>query len=176
MQRLRGHGQFGGGEKPMRVRYTEAADREAIIDLLRATDFFYEAEIVVATEVLDDALAKGPSGDYQSFCCEGDGGLAVGWVCFGATPCTQGTFDIYWLAVSPAAQGRGIGRLLMADAERRIAEGGGRLAVVETAGREAYLPTRRFYERVGYAEAARVADFYAPGDDKVIYTKRLERS
>ena len=156
----------------MTIRYTEPHDRQAIIDLLQATDFFYDEEITVATEVLDDALAKGPRGDYQSFCYVDESGRAVGWVCFGATPCTKGTFDIYWLAVSPAAQGKGIGRKLMADAERRIAERGGRLAIVETAGRAAYALTRAFYLRVGYVEAARIRDFYDVGDDKVVYTKK----
>lgn len=159
----------------MSIRYSLPRDRAAIIEILKDTRFFYEDEIVVATEVLDDALAKGPQGDYQSLVFEdkaGAGGV-LGWVCFGATPCTQGTFDIYWLAVSPAAQGRGIGRALMAETESRIAARGGRLAIVETAGRAAYAPTRAFYQRIGYEEAARVADFYAPGDDKVIFLKRL---
>ncbi len=157
----------------MNIRYCEPRDRQAIVELLRETGFFYREEVEVAAEVLDEALAKGPAGDYQSFCCEDEAGAAVGWVCFGATPCTQGTFDVYWLAVAPAAQGRGIGRKLMVHAEDSIRTRGGRLVIVETAGREAYAPTRSFYERIGYEEAARVADFYAEGDDKVIYTKRM---
>lgn len=157
----------------MTIRYTVPRDRQPIIDLLRATDFFYDDEVIIATEVLDDALAKGPSGDYQSFCYEDESGRTIGWICFGKTPCAQGTFDIYWLAVSPDAQGRGVGRKLMADTEARIAARGGRLAVVETAGRPVYAPTRAFYLRINYTEVARVPDFYAPGDDKVIYTKTL---
>lgn len=160
----------------MSIRYSLPHDRAAIIEILQNTGFFYEDEIVVATEVLDDSLAKGPQGDYQSLVFEDEtaaAGAVLGWVCFGATPCTQGTFDVYWLAVSPAAQGRGIGRALMAETESRIAAAGGRLAVVETAGRAAYAPTRAFYQRIGYEEAARITDFYAPGDDKVIFLKRL---
>ena len=42
---------------------------------------------------------------------------------------------------------------------------------METSGRESYLPTRKFYEKIGYTVAACVKDFYAVGDDKIIYTK-----
>jgi len=97
--------------------------------------------------------------------------LPVGWVCWGPTPCTLGTFDIYWLGVAAAWQGRGIGRALTAFAEQAITERGGRLFVVETSSRETYAPTRRFYEALGYREAGRIPDFYGPGDDRVIFIK-----
>lgn len=154
------------------IRYTRREDREAVLALVEATGFFRPAEVEVAREVLDAALAGGEGGHYQSFAaCLG--GRVVGWVCFGPTPCTEGTFDIYWIAVAREQQGKGIGAALMEYAEGLIAARGGRLAVVETSGRPDYEPTRRFYLGLGYREASRVRDFYAPGDDKVVYTKRL---
>jgi ribosomal protein S18 acetylase RimI-like enzyme len=84
-----------------------------------------------------------------------------------------GTWDIYWIAVDPRRQSRGLGKLLMSFAEREIATRAGRLVIIETNGRDYYHPTRAFYLRVGYHEAARVKDFYAPADDKVIYAKVL---
>jgi hypothetical protein len=45
--------------------------------------------------------------------------------------------------------------------------------VLDTSGNDAYIPTRGFYNRLGYREAARLADFYAPGDDKVVFAKNL---
>jgi ribosomal protein S18 acetylase RimI-like enzyme len=98
-------------------------------------------------------------------------GETVGWICYGPTPCTIGTFDIYWIGVSSAWQGHGIGRALTAYAEQLIRDRGGRLFVVETSGRESYAPTRRFYEALGYEQAASIPDFYGPGDPRVIFTK-----
>jgi hypothetical protein len=49
----------------------------------------------------------------------------------------------------------------------------GRLLVVETSSRGDYESTRHFYDARGYREAARVAAFYGPADDRVIYVKRL---
>ena len=88
---------------------------------------------------------------------------------------TKGTFDLYWIAVDPARQGRGIGRELLRAAEEAILAEGGRLLLVETAGKPAYAPTRAAYLAWGYTEVARVPDFYEDGDDKIVYARRLDR-
>jgi ribosomal protein S18 acetylase RimI-like enzyme len=125
--------------------------------------------VPVALEVFDGSIAGSP--DYISLGAEAGDALA-GWICWGPTPCTLGTFDLYWMAVDPGAQGAGVGTALLAEMERRL-QGVARLVVVETAGRDDYAPTRRFYEARGYRPTARIPDFYAPGDDLVIYTKAL---
>ncbi len=95
----------------------------------------------------------------------------VGYACYGPIACTIGSFDLYWIAVHPSQQCRGLGRLLMQAAEERIAAAGGRHIYVETSSREQYHPTRTFYEAHGYREVATLPDFYAPGDGKVVYQK-----
>ena len=97
----------------------------------------------------------------------------AGYVCFGRTPATDGTWDLYWIAVHPSAQGSGGGRMLIEEVERRVEAEGGRMIVVETSSRTDYESTRRFYDRRGYREGARVQGFYAPGDDRVIYSKQF---
>jgi ribosomal protein S18 acetylase RimI-like enzyme len=145
-----------------------------VLSFLAETGFFRPDEIDIAREVLDAALAEGPQGHYQSFvACTG--GETVGWICYGPTPCTLGTFDIYWIGVASAWQGHGIGRALTAFAEHAIAQRGGRLLVIETSSRETYRPTRCFYEALGYHEAGRIAEFYGPGDHRVILTKSLHQ-
>lgn len=154
------------------IRWSQPADREPVLNLLASTGLFRPGELDIALEVLDEALRDGQAGHYQSYTAE-LAGQAVGWVCFGPTPCTEGTFDLYWIAVDVRCQNRGIGRALMRRAEDLIARGGGRLVVVETSGRADYKPTRQFYLGIGYQEASRVADFYTPGDDKITYIKHL---
>jgi D-alanine-D-alanine ligase len=157
-----------------KIRHTQPADRDTIVSILVRTKFFRPDELAIAAEVLDDALRQGPAGHYQSYVLETAGRVA-GWICFGLTPCTVGTYDIYWIAVDPNRQGGGVGKKLMAFAEHDIVHRGGRLAVVETSGRDSYLPTQRFYERIGYTLAARLKDFYAPDDDKTVYLKTLSK-
>ncbi len=152
-----------------RLRDLSPADRGRIESITRAVGVFGDAEIPVALEVFDAAVAGSP--DYAATGAEVEGQLA-GWICWGPTPCTAGTYDLYWIAVDPRAHGTGIGTALLTRMERRLT-GQGRLIVVETAGRPAYAATRAFYEARGYRRVAVIPEFYAPGDDQVVYTKAL---
>jgi ribosomal protein S18 acetylase RimI-like enzyme len=153
------------------LRHLSAADRGRIEEITRSVGVFRQDETAVALEVFDEAVGNGPRNTYQMLGAEVDGRLA-GWICWGPTPCTLGTYDLYWMAVDPALQGAGIGTALLAEMERRLA-GLARLVVIETAGRPDYVPTRRFYEGRGYQPVAIVPDFYAAGDDQVVYVKRV---
>lgn len=160
----------------MRIGQLRLRDRARLAELLVATGAFNAEEIEVALSLFDVATrAPGDAGvplDYELLGAFDDERLA-GYVCFGPTPATEGTFDLYWLAVDPAAQRRGIGRALVREVEQVLRARGGRLLVVETSSRADYEPTRTFYARGGYSEAARVRDFYAPGDDRILLTTRL---
>ena len=154
------------------VRKAQVADHPAVIDIVKATNFFRPVEIEIACEVFDEAAMHKPDSNYQSYVAEVAGQVA-GWVCFGAAPCTLGTFDVYWIAVDPAQQRHRIGSKLLEFSEAKIRKQKGRMIVIETSGSEKYLPTRNFYERNGYTLAADVKEFYAPGDDKWIFVKKL---
>jgi D-alanine-D-alanine ligase len=123
------------------IRRPVKSDRDAILKFVTETGFFRDDEIAVAREVLDDALAKGPDGHYQSYTAH-EAGRPVGWICFGPTPCTLGTFDIYWIVVARERQGRGVGAALLRLAEDLIARRGGRITVLETSSRGVYTPPR----------------------------------
>lgn len=150
----------------MRLGVLQRAHRERVREILDATAVFRPAEVSVALELFDDAL----SGDYEFLGGFEDDDL-VAYACFGATPATDRTFDLYWIAVHPTAQGNGTGSRVLAGVEQQLRARGARLLVVETSSRAEYAPTRRFYTGRGYREAARMRDFYAPCDDRVIYTK-----
>ncbi|MBK7875730.1 MAG: GNAT family N-acetyltransferase [Planctomycetes bacterium] len=153
----------------VRLRPLSPADRAPIERILRATGVFRDDEIDVALELVDAR----PEVGYRFVVAELAGAVA-GYACFGATPMTLGTWDLYWIAVDPALHGRGVGTLLMRSVEDAIRAEGGRLVMIETASKPSYTPTRRFYERhAGCREVARVPDFYAIGDDKVMYAIQL---
>ncbi|MBA2459519.1 MAG: GNAT family N-acetyltransferase [Gemmatimonadales bacterium] len=151
------------------LRHLTAADRGRIEEITRAVGVFREDEVPVALEVFDAAAAGSP--DYTAIGAELDGRLS-GWICWGPTPCTVGTYDLYWMAVAPALHGAGVGTALLGLMEQRLA-GTARLIVVETAGRSDYAATRAFYRARGYRATAVIPDFYAPGDDQVVYVKTL---
>jgi GNAT superfamily N-acetyltransferase len=132
------------------LRPLSAADRRRIEEITRAVLVFRDDEVPVALEVFDGAVGGSP--DYIALGATVDERL-VGWICWGPTPCTLGTYDLYWMAVDPTMQGSGIGAALLRAMEGRLA-GSARLIVVETAGRPDYRPTRSFYEARGYRKAA----------------------
>jgi len=150
-------------------------DAAAVRRLVGATAFFSPEEQEVAVELVEEALARGRASGYEFLFADeaGEPGELTGYACFGRIPATRSSFDLYWIAVSPRAQREGLGSALLAAAEREAAAQGGTAMYVDTSGRAQYLPTRRFYERNGYAIAAEFADFYAPGDAKVVYRKSL---
>jgi len=157
------------------IRALTASDRDRVEAMTRMTGVFRPEEVSVAMQVFDAAIGvgRGRDPDYETAGAEVDGTLS-GWICWGPTPCTLGTFDLYWIAVDPEVHSQGVGRTLVEEMERRVASRA-RLVVVETAGRADYAVTRAFYDRLGYRVAARIADYYAPGDDLVTYLKRMER-
>ena len=154
---------------PVTLRSLVESDRAAVEAMTRAAGVFREDEIPVALEVFQATAAGNDT--YEGLAADRDGRVA-GWISWGPTPCTLGTYDLYWIVVDSSCQGEGIGTLLLQAMERALA-GRGRLIVVETAGRTEYAPTRAFYEKHGYTATARIPDFYEPGDDQVTYTKSI---
>jgi D-alanine-D-alanine ligase len=154
-----------------RLRTLTAADRARIEEITRAVGCFRDDEIPVALEVFDAAVRADADGSYHVLGAELDAGL-VGWICWGPTPCTLGTYDLYWMAVDPEVQGSGIGTALLAEMERRL-NAVARLIIIETAGRADYSATRAFYQARGYSPVAIIPDFYAPGDDQVVFVKNV---
>jgi len=141
-------------------------------DLLRATKFFHPYEIDVAIELVQEALNKGEESGYLFLFAEQENKL-LGYSCYGHIPLTLHSYDIYWMGVDVTTQGQGIGQRLMQATESHIDARGGRRIYVETSGRDLYHRTNRFYQRQGYLEEARLKDFYAPLDDKIVYSKVL---
>lgn len=149
----------------------EPVDPARVATLLRSTGLFSDEEVTVAGEVVEAYLAHGPASGYRFLFALGDG--LLGYSCFGRIPLTRSSFDLYWIAVVPEAQGMGLGRSLVAGTERTVADLGATVLYADTSGRPQYDATRAFYVAAGYREAARFVDFYGPGDAKVVFEKRL---
>ncbi len=150
----------------------QAADAARIKRLVAATGFFTPEEIAIAQELVESGSPRGPSSGYE-FSFREAGDLLLGYACYGRTPGTDHSWDLYWIAVAPDAQGQGRGRQILDHIEPKIRSGGGKLLWAETSSTERYAPTRAFYLRAGFREAARLEDFYRPGDSKVIFEKTL---
>ena len=156
-------------ESSISLRPPSPADRERVHALLAATEVFRAEELDVALEVFDGALAG--EGYFGALACQGDD--VVGLAFWGEAPMTEGTYDLYWLASDPAAHGSGAAKVLLHHVVSDVRARGGRLLLVETESTPGYARARRFYEREGLAEIARVRDYYRAGADKIIGAMRL---
>ena len=153
------------------LRRMQVEDRAAVASLLRRTPEFLPYEVIVAEELVDCYLADPVGSGYFFWVAEVDE-VVVGYICFGPTPLTVGTWDIYWMAVSAECQGKGIGTGLLALAEEEIRKSGGRMALIETSSKPLYEKTVRFYLGLKWVPVSRIPDFYSPGDDKITLQKK----
>ena len=147
-------------------------DRKYIREILDSTNVFYDFEINIALEILDEYFLKEENSGYHFILAEVEGKV-IGYINYGPVPCTLNSWDVYWIAVRKDIMSRGIGRELLTQAEERIKKMKGKNIWVETSGRKEYLPTRAFYEKMKYSIAAELKDFYGKGDNKVIFHKAL---
>ena len=158
------------------LRPLERSDRDAVHGILVRTGYFTAVEVATALELIDEWLSVGEPSGYLCFVATDPTTHAVlGYVCVGPAPLTDGTYDLYWIAVDPEVQGRGVGRALLGCAEAEVVRRRGRLLLIETSSQEGYQSTVRFYERCEYALLARIAEYYRPNDDKLVFGKYLTR-
>ncbi|MBL8178473.1 MAG: GNAT family N-acetyltransferase [Bryobacterales bacterium] len=150
----------------MLIRPLEASDRKAVQAMLAGCGAFSEEEVTVALEIFD-------SGEMAHFGAEVEG-ILCGYVCLEPVALTRSTWHVYWLCVDASCQRRGVATALMRQAAEFARSKGGERLVVETSGRLDYERARRFYERVGFRQVGRIADYYKPGDDCVYYCKLLD--
>jgi acetoin utilization deacetylase AcuC-like enzyme/GNAT superfamily N-acetyltransferase len=140
--------------------------------LVASTGFFNAAEVELAADLVTERLTKGIRSGYHFVLAE-RGAALVGYACYGPIHGTKDSYELFWIAVSPEEQRRGLGVQVYARAEAAMRKAGARAIYADTSSSDRYAPTRGFYQRVGFAEEARIADFYAPGDSKIIYAKPL---
>ena len=152
-----------------------ADDVGRVRSLVASTGFFNAAEVDVAADLVTERLSKGIRSGYHFILAERGSGL-VAYACYGPIEGTQGSFDLFWIAVAPEEQGKGLGPQVFARAETAMRKAGAKRIYVDTSSSDRYAPTRGFYQRMGFEEDARLPDFYAPGDSKVIYVKDVSAS
>ena len=154
------------------IRSTRHGDMERILALASKTGVFTPQEVVVVKELMEIELNSRDQKDYHSFVAE-VAGQVVGFACYGPTPMTDGTYDLYWILVDPSYHHRGIGGALLQEVEKSIRGAKGRMLLADTSSSRPYLPARRFYQNHGFRKAAKVEDYYSPGDSRLTYVKQF---
>ena len=156
----------------IKIRPLTSLDKPAIIDIVSTTPEFDEMDRVVAEELVDAYLADGTESGYHILVAEADARVS-GYVCYGPTPLTEDTWDVYWIAVAREKHGKGIGTALLTAAESNIKKAKGRMILIETESHTSYEKTQQFYFKRGYTVVCNIPDFYKVGHGKLVYQKLL---
>ena len=154
------------------VRPIIATDKEKLFHLLRQRGTFNETEIEVAIEVIEDTLAS-PEKEYYTYCAVESNGDIAGFICFGPIPMTDGCYDLYWIAVDKKFSRNGYGKKLLETMENYLIKEKARHIYIDTSSTAPYTAARIFYENHGFRLVATLHDFYRPGDDKLIFMKKI---
>jgi ribosomal protein S18 acetylase RimI-like enzyme len=156
------------------IRTTKPSDTPALLELTRGTGVFKPHEVTALDEVLADYHASSHLQGHRAVTFEKDGRI-LGYAYYAPAAMTDRTWYLYWIAVTKDIQAKGIGGTLLRHAEHEIQEAKGRVLFIETSSLPHYAQTRRFYEKHGYEVTGVLRDYYAEGDDMVVFRKHLAR-
>ena len=156
------------------IRPTRPDETDVLVEMAAGTGVFKPMELETLRHVLEDFHGPKPDPGHQAITLEYDG-VPMGFAYFGPNEMTDRTWHLYWIFVNSNVQARGLGTTILDYIESEIRAEEGRALVVETAGLPSYDLTRRFYVKHGFEMVAVVPDFYADGDDMVIFWKRYDR-
>jgi ribosomal protein S18 acetylase RimI-like enzyme len=141
--------------------------------LLSRVKVFNREDQSIALELVDFAIQNPGQKEYDFFVALDGSEQLIGYACFGPTPLTDRTFDLYWIAVDPDFAGQGVGKALLKKVEEEISGQKGRMIIIETSSGPEYAPSRGFYLRNDYLLTETIKDFFRDGEDRVTYVKTL---
>lgn len=156
------------------IEYARKDDGPAILAVTQRVGIFTPQEQACVKELWTAYQADGEASGYCFLLAAGVGRQVEGFACFGPHPLTDGTYDLYWIAVDPDHQGKGVGRSLLARVEVDVQQRGGRLVLIETSDNPSYAAARHLYEAAGYQCEAHIDDFYGRGDRLLVYARHLD--
>jgi len=157
------------------IRPASGNDEAAVAELALANNMFGIDELEGFTAIFR-APVGGELQDHQWWVSDGIDARAVAAAYVAPEPFADRLWNLYFLAVAPAAHGRGTGTRMIEFVERQLQSAGeskARVLIVETSSTEQYAGARGFYRARGFDEEARIRDFYGPGDDKIVFWKAL---
>ena len=173
LQLITRHDNTGFTEMNTRLRNLKPKDCPILERLLSRITIFEKDDVTLAMELVYHSVDHPDQKDYSFFISTDEDDIPVGYACYGPTPLTQGTFDLYWIAVDPAYAGLGIGTLLLAAVEEEVKQRRARMLIIDTSSAPSYAMTRQFYLKNHYTLTETIPDYFRDGEDRVTFIKKF---
>jgi GNAT superfamily N-acetyltransferase len=154
------------------IRPTVPEDTSTLLAITQGTGLFLPIDLEALDEVLAAYYEENHDEGHRCFAYE-QHGQPIGFVYYAPAAMTDRTWYVWWIVVSKQIQAKGVGTKLLKQAEEGARSVNGRLMMIETSGLASYNLTRKFYLKHGYEQAAVLKDYYADGNDMVVFRKRL---
>jgi ribosomal protein S18 acetylase RimI-like enzyme len=155
----------------MTTRPTTREDISGLQFVLAGTGLFPPEML---PDMLGGYLSDGESPDI--WLTAEQGGKAVGFCYASPAPFADGAWNMLAIAVLPDLQCHGVGKALCRHLEAALRDRGQRILIADTSGADAFARTRAFYRKNGFTEEARIREFWAAGEDKIVFWKSLPRA
>lgn len=156
------------------IRLTTPDDVKALIAVAEASGLFKPQQIDELSQMLAQHFDGAPN-KYDLWFTDDDDGEPVGVAYTAPERMTEGTWNLYLIAIHPDNQRQGRGKAILGHVEKMLVERGERMLLVETSGTDDFDYVRTFYRNNGYEEEARIRDFYANEVDKITFRKVLKK-
>ncbi|NDJ57571.1 GNAT family N-acetyltransferase [Enterobacteriaceae bacterium 4M9] len=154
----------------MLIRSVQSSDVEPLLTMLKASGQFDEEGLLHIKQTLESHL----SGESEEIWFSAQQQGLVGIVYCAPEVMANDVWNVLMLWVSPSHQRQGVGQSLMNKVEQELINKQTRLLLVETSSLNDFSAARAFYSKQGFINEARIAHYYAPGEDKLIYTKNMQ--
>ena len=151
-----------------KIRAVTQSDVEGLKKVVDSSELFPSEYL---DEMISDYFNNEGTKDIWFTYIDDDRPLAIGYCV--PEKLTDGTYNLLAIGVSQEYQRRGVASEMMKYIEGLLKHKDGRLLIVESSSYEAQMGARKFYQNIGYIQAAVIKDFWKDGEDKVVFWKKL---
>jgi len=156
------------------IRAALTSDKVSILNVAVDSGLFPAEHVGELSEMMDNQLEAESVGHH--WIVDEDEGQVLAAAYYAPEPLTDGTWNLYFIAVREALKGKGRGTALLQHVEDALCTAAQRILLIETSGIEGLELTRKFYLKHGYTEEARIREFYGPNDDKIVFWRKLNEA
>lgn len=151
-----------------KIRAVTQSDKDGLKKVVDSSELFPSEYL---DEMISDYFNNPDTSDIWFTYIDKNKQVAIGYCV--PEKLTDGTYNLLAIGVSQDFQRKGVASEMMKYIEHLLKQKDGRILIVETSSDDAQIGARKFYQKIGYIQAAVIKDFWKDGEDKIVFWKKL---